>query len=253
MFAAPFCFIVLFNYRILVLRDLRKCAISDLRLALHRAHGAGNLGEAHLADVSGGDAQCVQGVARVEIHDAAEILVGEVDSGIDAAASQEHISDAIDQERPIPHLQVQIIQFLQKAAVLIPMQLLQIVRHVVLHGVFRCREQRRRKRQLVFQLSKAVFQRIRDCTFIFPAHLPNRDAAGKASGMRVGDVKVVFQADSAGRVRVKNGDACRSAIDPAPKLAIPFFEFQHGGGVRALGKKQKLIIETESIIMTSSS
>ena len=99
-----------------------------------------------MADVASGHAQRVQGVARVEIYNAAEIVIGEVDSGIDTAASQKHIPDAIDQKRPIPHLQIQIIQFLQKAAVLIPMQLLQVVRHVVLHGVFRCGEQRRRKR-----------------------------------------------------------------------------------------------------------
>ena len=98
-----------------------------------------------MSDVSGGHAQRVQGVARVEIYNAEEILIGEVDSGIDAAAGQEHKPDAIDQERPIPHLQIQIIQFLQKTAVLIPMQLLQVIRHVVLHGVFCCGEQRRCK------------------------------------------------------------------------------------------------------------
>ena len=66
--------------------------------------------------------------------------------------------------------------------------------------------------------------------------------------MRIRDIKVIFQADTAGRVRVENGDAGRPAIDPAPKLAIPFLNLQHGGGVRALGKKQKLLIEAETVI-----
>jgi hypothetical protein len=95
MVFAPFVVGISEN-RILVLRDLRKCAIAAPRQSLHRAHGAGNLGEAHLADVASGHAQRVQGVARVEIYNAAEIVIGEVDSGIDTAASQKHIPDAVD-------------------------------------------------------------------------------------------------------------------------------------------------------------
>ena len=69
---APFCLVVSSNDRILVFGDIRKCAILLFRLALQRGDCSSNLGKAHLADVTGGHAQGVQGLRGIEIHDAAE-------------------------------------------------------------------------------------------------------------------------------------------------------------------------------------
>ena len=44
----------------------------------------------------------------------------------------------------------------------------------------------------VFQFSEAVLQRLRDRAFILPSYLPDRDTAGEASGVSVGDVEVIF-------------------------------------------------------------
>ena len=115
------------------------------------------------------------------------------------------------------------------------MQLLKVVLHIVLYGVFCRRDQRICKRKLVIQRPKAVFQSLDDFALVLAAHLPDRDTAGEASGVGVRYVKVVFQPRAACGIRVEHGNARRAPIDPAPKLAIPFVDLQYSGGVRALG------------------
>lgn len=232
---APFCLVVSFNDRILVFGYIRKCAILFFRLALHGRDGAGDLRETHLRDVPGGHAQRVEGLRRVEVHNAPEVIVREVIGRVNAAAHKQHIRYAILQGVPIPHLKIQIVQLLQKAVFLIVMQLLKVVRHIVLHGVFRRRNQRVGKTNLVIQLPEAVFQSLRDLTLVFPPHCPDGYSAGEASGVGVGYIKVIFQPCAASGIAVKYGDARRAPVDPAPKLAIPFVDLQNGGGVRALG------------------
>ena len=52
-------------------------------------------------------------------------------------------------------------------------------------------------------------------------------------------------------VAVKDSDAGRTAVYPAPKLPVPSLNFQNGGGVRALGIHQKLFVKGQSIIVAS--
>ena len=141
---APFCLVVSSNDRILVFGDIRKCAILFFRLALYGHDGARDLRETHLRDVPGGHAQRIEGLRRVEVHNAPEVIVREIIGRVNAAAHKEHICHAVLQSVPIPHLKIQIVQLLQKAVFLIVMQLLEVVLHIVLHGVFCRRDQRSR-------------------------------------------------------------------------------------------------------------
>jgi hypothetical protein len=77
MFSAPFC-VCFSDYRILFCGHLRKCAILILRLPLLRAHGTGDLGQTHLADVARRHTQGVQRFRGIEIHNAAIILIRKV-------------------------------------------------------------------------------------------------------------------------------------------------------------------------------
>ena len=235
MFVAPFCLVVSSNDRILVFGDIRKYAILLFRLALYGCDSAGDLREAHLRDVPGSHAQHIEGLRRVEVHNTPEVIVREVVGRVNAAAHEEHIRHAVLQGVPILYLDIQIVQFLQKTVFFIVMQLLKVVLHIVLHGVFCRRDQRSRKGVFVFQLTETVFQSLRDLLLIFPAHCPDGNSAGEASGVGVGYIKVIFQPCAAYGVAVKHGDARRAPVDPAPKLAIPFVDLQNGGGVRALG------------------
>ena len=232
---APFCLVVSSNDRILVYGYTCKCAILFFRLALYGHDGAGDLREAHLRDVPGGHTQRIEGLRRVEVHNTPEVIVREVIGRVNAAAHKQHIRHAVLQGISILYLNIQIVQFLQKAVFLIVMQFLKVVLHIVLHGVFRRRDQRRGKGVFVFQFTETVFQSLRDLLLIFPAHCPDRDTAGEASGMGVGYIKIVFQPCAACGIAVIYGDARRTSVDPAPKLAIPFVDLQNGGGVRALG------------------
>ena len=232
---APFCLVVSSNDRILVYGYIRKCAILLFQLALYGCDSAGDLRKAHLRDVPGGHAQRIEGLRRVEVHNTPEVIVREVVGRVNAAAHEEHIRHAVLQSVPILYLDIQIVQFLQKTVFFIVMQLLKVVLHIVLHGVFRRRDQRVGKTNLVIQLTEAVFQSLRDLTLIFPPHCPNRNTAGEASGVGIGNIKVVFQPRAACGFTVKHGDARRAPVDPAPKLAIPLVDLQNGGGVRALG------------------
>ncbi|MGM9627777.1 MAG: hypothetical protein ACI3V4_06780 [Faecousia sp.] len=90
MVHAPFRLV--FNYSILLLGCIFKCAIL---LPLQGQHRAGNFGQAHLGNVAGGRTQGVDGLQGIEAADVAEILRGKMLRRINAAAHQQHIADAV--------------------------------------------------------------------------------------------------------------------------------------------------------------
>ena len=67
-------------------------------LPLQGQHRAGDFGQAHLGDVAGSRAQCVDGLQSIETADVAEILRGEMCRRVNAAAHQQHIADAVLQQ-----------------------------------------------------------------------------------------------------------------------------------------------------------
>ena len=151
-----------------------KCAILFFGLSLQGIDGTGDFRKAHLPNISGGNAQGVQGIGGVKIYNAAKIILREIFRRVDPAPDQQHISYAVLQCRPVLHLNIQVIQFLQKAAFFIIMQLCEIVGHVVLHGVLCRREQRRGQIGCILQIAKAVFQRFDHSGRKLRAHGPNR-------------------------------------------------------------------------------
>ncbi|MFR0839610.1 MAG: hypothetical protein ACLSW8_10890 [Acutalibacteraceae bacterium] len=47
---------------------------------------------------------------------------------------------------------------------------------------------------------------------------------------------------------VKNSNAIRAPVYPAPKPFIPSLDLQDGGGVRALGVNQKLLVKRQAVV-----
>lgn len=248
MYLAPFLWIGFVSaYRISVLRKLRNCAFQTC-LSVQCRNGTGDFRKTHLSDVAGGYAQGVQGLRRAKVCDTPEIIIREIDRRVYTAADKEHITYAVSDSVSEGDFQIEVVQFLQKAVLLAIFQLRQIIRKAILHGVFCCGEQGFRKAAFIFQLSKAVFQRLRDLRFVLRADLPERDPPCKPPRMGVGDVKVVFQSCPSGRVPVKDRDPGRAPVDPAPKLPVPSLDLQDSGGVRALGEKQELLVKGQLIV-----
>ena len=160
-------------------------------------------------------------------------------AGITTAASQQHISHAGLQGIAVSDLQIQVIQLLQKAVFLVIPQLRQVVRHVVLHGIFRRREQSQCQRFLFGQFSEAVFQCFDDLRLIRRLHGPDGNPPCKAAGVGIGNVKVVFQPGASVVFAIKNSDTGCAPVDPTPKTLIPAIRpvnRQDSGRVRTLGK-----------------
>ena len=212
-------------------------------LSLQGKDRAGNGGKAHLGDVPGGHAQSVQGLWSVEIQHIPKILILKVFRRVKAAAHQQHISNAVLHRPAVFHLQVQLVQFFQKAAFRKGFQFRKIVGNIVLHSVLCRREQGFTQILLVLQLPKAVFQCFDDVRRVFFPHRPEGDGPGEPALMGIGNVKVVFQPGLAIVFPVKNGNAVCAPVYPAPKLPVPSLDLQDGGGVWALGVDKQLFME----------
>ena len=243
----------LFSYSILVFLLGFKCAIFFLGLSLQGKDRAGNGGKAHLGDVPGGHAQSVQGLWSVEIQHIPKILILKVFRRVEATAHQQHIPNAVLHRPAVFHLQVQLVQFFQKAAFRKGFQFRKIVGHIVLHGVLCRREQGFAQIFLAFQLSKAVFQRFNDVRRVFHPHRPKGDRPGEPGFMGIRNIKVVFQPGLAIVLPIKNGNAVCAPVYPAPKLPVPSLDLQDGGGFWALGKDKQLFVERKPVVTAGRS
>ncbi len=63
-------------------------------------------------------------------------------------------------------------------------------------------------------------------------------------------IKIILEPPFAVRV-VEHGNAAGSLIYPSPKAAVPFVQFQHCGGIRALGVNQNLFLKGTFIVEAS--
>ena len=222
-------------------------------LSLQGKDRAGNGGKAHLGDVPGGYAQSVQRLRGVKVCYIPEIHVLKISRRINAAAHQQHISNAVLYRPSVFHFQIQIVQFFQKTAFRKGFQFGKIVGHIVLHGVLCRREQGFAQILLVLQLPKAVFQRFNDVRRVFFPHRPKGDGPGEPGLMGIGNIKVVFQPGLAIVFPVKNGNAVRAPVYPAPKLPVPSLDLQDGGGVWALGVDKQLFIKWKPVVAAGRS
>ena len=201
-----------------------------------------------MGDVAGGRAKNSKDLRRVEVGDVPEIIVVIVVPGVLSAPGQQHECHAVCQDASELNFNIEIVQFFQECVSSVLAQLREIVRHIILDGVLCGRYKCLGKGVLIRQFPEAVFQGFRDLGLIFRAHAPDGHGTRKSTGVGVGNIEIIFKPGTALVLPVKDGDAGSSTVDPAPKLPVPFFNLQHGGGVWALGIDQKLFLERKPIV-----
>ena len=132
MFRAPFFFgvVLLFDS---IIADLCILCKKLFPPCLH--HRAADFPQAHLGNIAGGDAQCVDGAGGIKGVDALKILRQQVDHGRQRKTCHQHIGDAALQHPPVCDFHIQCIQLLQHTARPAVQQIPQIVLHIIRHGV----------------------------------------------------------------------------------------------------------------------
>ena len=93
----------------------RKCAILLFFLFFQALYGFGNLPDHHLENIARRRTENRNHGNRVEIVDTGEIIPCKIEVRLIASSNQRHIRDAASQGVLQPHLQIEVIQFLQKA------------------------------------------------------------------------------------------------------------------------------------------
>ena len=218
-------------------------------MAVEGKNGAGNLRKSHLRNIAGGIAEGVQRGRGRKIHHIPKVIGFKVFSGINAQAGHRHIGDAVSHSRFENVGDFFFGYAVQEAVLYAVNQIGEIVRDVVLYGVSCRRLDGNGKGFLVVQLSEGAFQRVDHLCRVLIPHLPNRNSAGKAAGMRVGNIKVVDKPLTALVRILKNGNAVRSTVDPTPELLVPVVDLKNSGGVRSLCVNQKLLIKAQAVVV----
>ena len=83
---------------------------------LHIPYRLGDFTQSHLRNVAGGDADGVECLGRVEVHDCPEVLTVKILRRIYAAAGHQHIGYAVSGKLTVHHFYIIIVKPLQKAA-----------------------------------------------------------------------------------------------------------------------------------------
>ena len=129
-------------------------------LCLH--HCPADLPQAHLGNIAGSDAQCVDGAGRIKEINTLKILRQYVGHGRQGKAGHQHIGNAALQRPSICDLYIQRVQFLQHTAAATIQQIPQVVPHVVRHGVAAGGQYGVRQRVLFGQRTEGGLQRLDD-------------------------------------------------------------------------------------------
>ena len=245
MFCAPFFLgvILLFDS---IIADL--CILCKKLLSPRLHHRAANLPKAHLRNIAGGDAQCIDRCGGIKGINTLKILRQYVGCVRQRKPGQQHIGNAALQRPPVCDLYIQRVQFLQHTAIPAVQQIPQIVLHIIRHSVAAGRQYGIRQIILFGQCTKGGLQRLDDRLRVGRFHRPDGNGPRDACGMGVRDVKVVLQPPFAVGF-VHDSNAGSSGIDPPAKLPVPFFQLQHRRGVRPLGIDQDLLVERAFIVI----
>ncbi|MDD5907501.1 MAG: hypothetical protein PUD76_04000 [Clostridia bacterium] len=217
-----------------------------LPLRLHDR--AADLPQAHLRNIAGGNAQGIDGGRRIEIIHMGKFVRGKILVCLEAQAGQQHIGHADLQRVPVEHLKVQIVQFLQQAVLPAVLQILQVVREVVRHGIVAGGSHRVGQCSFLGKVAKGVFQRFYDCRFKGRVHFPDGQRTEKAGFMGVRHIEVELQ--DILPVIPKHSDALGSTVYPAAKLPVPAVHFKHRRSIRALGIDQDLLVKGAFVVVT---
>ena len=218
-------------------------------LTVEGKNGARNLRKSHLRNIAGGIAEGVQRGRGCKIHHIPKIIVFKVFSGFNAQAGHRHIGDAVSHRRFENVGDFFFGYAVQEAVFHAVDQIGEIVGDVVLYGVSCRRLDGNGKGFLVVQLSEGAFQRVDHFCRVFVPHLPNGNSAGKAAGMRVGNIEVVDKPLAASVGIFKDCNAVRSTVDPTPELLVPVVDLKNGGGVRSLCVNQKLFVKAQTVVV----
>ena len=218
-------------------------------LTVEGKNGAGNLRKSHLRNIAGGIAEGVQRGRRRKIHHIPKIIGFKVFSGFNAQAGHRHIGDAVSHRRFENVGNFFFGYAVQEAVLHAVNQVREIVGDVVLYGVSCRRLDGNGKGFLFVQLPEGAFQRVDHFCRVFVPHLPNGNSAGKAAGMRVGNIEVVDKPLAALVGILKDGNAMCSTVDPSPELLVPVVDLKNGGGVRSLCVNQKLLVKAQTVVV----
>ena len=127
------------------------------------------------------------------------------------------------------------------------MQVLQVVRDVVRHGVAAGGAYRIDEIFFFGQVAKGSFQRFNDFRRKGRVHRPDGQRAGKSGRMGVRNVKIELQAVLP--IISEHRNALGPSVDPAAKLPIPALHFKDSGSVWALGVDQDLLVKGAFIVI----
>jgi len=86
-------------------------------------------------------------------------------------------------------------------------------------------------------------QRLRDGGMVIFPHFPQVRCSRAFDWACILHIKDIFQPGPAAAVLVDEGDALGAGFHPPPHGVIPQFHAGAGGGVRALGVDQKLVVK----------
>lgn len=193
-----------------------------------------------LGQCTGRTAQVVQHGRRGKLQDTGKVPVLQVVRRVQAAAGEKGKLDAGRQQVPEPHLQVQRVQFFQKAALHVIGQLRQVVTICFLHGAVGGFHQLFPKVPLLHGAAL-----LRQCVpyggMVFLLYFPKIRLPRPSHRPCVSIIKQVFQMRSS----LSLPDHCnadRLCLDPAVHGAIPQRHVRAGHSIRALGIDQKLVV-----------
>ena len=205
--------------------------------------GAANLVQKFHGNPAGRVTQMMEDGGGGELGNTRKVLVLQILAGVQAAAGQDRILDAGGQEVFIAHFQIEVVQFLQKTAPCVIAQVLQIVPVGPAHSVFSLFHELPAD---VCFLAGAVLtlQCLRHSAGFFFRQLPQIRLTRPTDGAGVSYVKDIFQARPSTRTSPNEGDPLGAGLYPPPHGVVPQLHAGAGGGVRALGVDQKLLIKT---------
>ena len=245
MFIAPFS--VRFCFLALIIINAGVFCKKSFPARLH--HCAADFPQTHFRNVAGGDAQGVDGVAGVEIVDVRKILRLEIVVRGKAQPRQEHIGNAALQRPAVEHLDIELVELLQQTVGAAVLQVAQVIRQIVRHGVVAGGQHRFGQRTLVGQCAEVVLQCLDDAARIGFVHRPDGQRTGALCLMGVRHIEVVFEPPFAAGL-IEYRDTGSTLVNPAAKLPVPAVQLQHGGGVGTLGIDQDLLVEGAFVVVT---
>jgi hypothetical protein len=214
--------------------------------------GAANFVEKVHGNLAGSAAQVVQDGGGGELGNARKVLILQILAGVQAAAGQDGVLDAGGQEVFIAHLQIEIVQFLQKA---VPCVIAQVLQVVPVGSAYGAADLLHKHPTNIMFLCGAVlpFQCRRNRAGFLCRHFPQMQLTRPTDRAGVGYVKDILQLGLAPLVLPNEGDALGAGFHPPPHGFIPQLHAGAGGGIRALGVDQKLFIKTVFIEMACGS